>query len=792
VTALGIRLTLRGGREALTRLILTALSVAVGVGVMLGVIAEFHAYTGTTSRQCWECTTGTPLKAGGQLPTGSSAELWSYTEDFFQGRAIRRLDVSPLGADAATIPGLTAMPAAGHYYVSPALARLLSDTPKDQLADRFPGVQSGVVGRGALVSPDELVVVVGRPAADFAPLPGAVVVDQVSRDREPIGSTNIYRFAFAFGSVALLLPLAILVGTATRLSAARREERYAAMRLVGATSRQVGTIAGIEAFLGAALGTLLGTAGYLLARTRVAKITVTGTPFFPDTVTPTAAGYLAVLIGVPLVSVLAAVWALRRLQYDPLGVSRKATPKPLSAWRLVPIVLGFVLWTAEMEISRGPQSADTSGLVYLCLILVMVGIVLAGPYLTMVGARLLTRFATGASSLLAARRLADDPRAAYRTVSGLTVAVFVGTAVAGLLPTSISAATSGSRAPLNDVLRVRYDDGPGPGAPATPAGSADSAGSGTVGLAPARAAEVLGALHAIPGVSAIPLYQGASDPSWDPATASGPPPSDWHPPFSYVACADAARLPALGSCEPGQSVAVIAADDLFIDNPLRLTLPVVNVVGGPHGGTGARAAAEVPAGTDVSKLAVTALLVTASSHAGLEQARTYLATHVPLTTGATSPDQWSTAALAPMTFGEVAAVRGAMYTAAERMIVFAVVLTLVVAGCGLAVATAGSLVERRRPFTLLRLAGTPLASLYRVVLLESALPLLGASVFAGLTGFAMARVGVMALAPGAPMAFPAGTYALTTTAGLLGALAVIAGSMTLLGRMTRSDTARFE
>jgi hypothetical protein len=776
VIRLGLRLTLRSGREALTRLILTALSVAVGVGVMLGVIAEFHAYDATISRQCWECTSGTPFNPQAQVPAATDGELWNYTEDFFQGHAIRRLDVAQLGESAATIPGVAKMPAAGQFYVSPALDRLLATTPHDRLGARFPGTEAGTIGRAALDSPDELVVVIGRPAADFASMPDTIVVGHVSTAGEPIGSTNIYRFAFAFGTVALILPLAVLVGTATRLSAARREARYAAMRLVGSTPRQIGVIAAVEAFLGAALGSLLGIAGFAVARSQVAKISVTGTPFFPDTVSPTLYGYLAVLAGVPVVSVAAAVWALRRVRFDPLGVSRKTTPKPLSAWRMLPLAVGFAVFAVVMVMSRGPQQSDLSGLVAVSLILVMTGVVLAGPWLTMLGARLLTRFATGAPSLLAARRLADDPRAAYRTVGGLTIAVFVGTCVAGVLPTSINAGSSGARAPLENVLRVRYDQDPG----ATGAG-----------LAPDRAASVISALQGIQGVSVIPFYQGKADSSWDPATSSGPPPAGWHPPSTYVECAEAARIPALGSCDPGQDVAVIAADDLFTDNPLRLRLPVVNVVEGPNLG-GAQTAHVTRADPDVSKLEVSVLLVTAGSRAEIEQARTYLATHVPVEAGASSPDEWTTSAAAPMTFGEVASVRGAMYSAAEKMIVFVVVLTLVVAGCSLAVATAGSLVERRRPFTLLRLAGTPVSGLYRVVFLESALPLVGAAVFAAVTGFAMARIAVGALAPGTAMTFPVGAYSAVTGIGVVAAVAVIAGSMTLLSRMTRSDTARFE
>ena len=46
--------------------------------------------------------------------------------------------------------------------------------------------------------------------------------------------TSFFRDAFVVGAIAFLLPIMILIGTATRPSSARREERYAAPRLVGA------------------------------------------------------------------------------------------------------------------------------------------------------------------------------------------------------------------------------------------------------------------------------------------------------------------------------------------------------------------------------------------------------------------------------------------------------------------------------------------------------------------------------------------------------------------------------
>ena len=48
-------------------------------------------------------------------------------------------------------------------------------------------------------------------------------------------------------------------------------------------------------------------------------------------------------------------------------------------------------------------------------------------------------------------------------------------------------------------------------------------------------------------------------------------------------------------------------------------------------------------------------------------------------------------------------------TIAQRLIDAAVALTLIVAGCSLAVAVGGGLVDRKRPFTLLRVSGVPVS-----------------------------------------------------------------------------------
>ncbi|GAA1985941.1 ABC transporter permease [Catenulispora subtropica] len=791
---LGIRLTLRGGREAVTRLILTSLAVVVGVTVMLGVLGLFNAYQSTTTRQCWECAPTpvnqeaqgagqrtdqpSPAKVGeprtsidlAAAEQAGATELWNFAQDFYQGTELRRLDVAALGPGAPTIPGLTRVPAPGTYYVSPALSHLLATTPHDRLADRFPGRQVGLIGEAALSSPDELAIVIGHTPDDLKARPATRAITAMSTDKEVKGTTSIYRFAFAFGAVALLLPIVIMVGTATRLSAARREERYAAMRLVGATPRQVAIVASVESFVAAALGAIGGTLLYLALSDQIAKVNVTGDRFFASDVSPKLWGYLGVLILVPTAAALAAIRSLRRVQYDPLAVARKATPKPVTFWRLIPLLVGVALFLVAVN---WPDNDSSDAVIYPALVFTMWGIVSAGPWVTMQASRLLSRFAGGAASTLAARRLTDDPRATYRTVSGVTLAVFVGTAVAGILPSAVRAETSGDRAPLTNVLRLRYDMGPA-----------------STFLSPAAAAPVLRDLRAMPGVSVIPIYISEDPSGWTP-DAGTPPPLGWQPPAEYVSCADAKVLPVLGACAPGQDVSAIAGDELFIDNPLLLHLPVMGYRDIDRlSGDGIKAAA--PVGLDLSRLDITTLMVAATDGASLERARTYLDAHAPVLIGMGDPDEWSTNAAGPMTFGEVASIRQTMFRAAQQIFLFGVGLTLFVAGCSIAVATAGGLVERKRPFTLLRLSGTPMAVLRRVVFLESALPLLSVSAMAGGAAYAMAVIACRSLAPGTAMSFPVAAYAVTTATVLIAALAVVLGSMTLLSRMTRSENVRFE
>jgi predicted lysophospholipase L1 biosynthesis ABC-type transport system permease subunit len=97
--------------------------------------------------------------------------------------------------------------------------------------------------------------------------------------------------------------------------------------------------------------------------------------------------------------------------------------------------------------------------------------------------------------------------------------------------------------------------------------------------------------------------------------------------------------------------------------------------------------------------------------------------------------------------------------------------------------------DRRRPFALLRLAGTPLRLLRRVVLLESAVPLLVSAAAALGTGFLAAFLFLRAQLDERLQA-PGPAYWGVVAAGLVLSLAIIASTLPALARITGPENAR--
>jgi hypothetical protein len=773
VIRLGLWLAISGGREALTRLVVLATAVGLGVGLLLTAVAATNAAVTWNSRHGWFWT-GTTSVPAGPVTAGIAPLWWHPSGDTFDGQAISRFDVAATGTSSPVPPGISHDPGPGQYYASPGLATLLRSTPADQLAGRYPGRLAGVIGDAGLPSPDSLVIIIGRTPAQLAHTPDSAKVTSIATavpaniggqvnpkglgyiPPDPGGGQSAVDLLLSVVALALLTPVLIFIATATRLSAARREQRFAAMRLVGATRRQVSLLAATESTMAGVAGVAAGFGIFFGLRIPVAGIPFIGQPFFPAELALSPADILAVAIGVPVAAAVAARLALRRVRISPLGVARRTTPPPPRAWRVVPLLAGF----AELGffiVHGKPTSPSGAALAFVPgFALVIVGLALAGPWLTMATARIMARRTSRPGTLIAARRLADDPRAAFRTVSGLVLALFITTvAVVGITTWNAQQRNVRVGAAEANVLTDQVAD--------QQPGSASQAGAGPAAPAAPLAAELSG-IHGVQGVVVV-----RADPQltirggFRNLGSTGPVPA------GVVSCAQLATVPVLGRCPAGATAAAFPADGfagpLYGVDATGITWPAANV-----------------AATRLDSLAVDAInVMTNGTVPAVEQARTVLeSAHVYAV---------SLGDGAPSTVGELVAQSNPTNSGYQQLANTVILVSLPIAGCTLAAGIAAGLADRKRPFSLLRLTGARLATLRRVVALESAVPLLAVAAVAIGAGFGTAAI-YASLEIQHPMVAPGAAYYLITAGGILVSLGIIAATFPLLARITGPEVAR--
>lgn len=751
---LGLRLTFNGGKEAVVRLLITTAAVALGVGLLLIALAGMNAIHAQNGRTAWLNTSlpglefaPSPGPATSAIAPTPDPLVWKVASDHFGARTIDRVDVAATGPTSPVPPGLPHLPGPGQFYASPALSRLLRSTPADELGDRFSGVQIGTIGPAGLPAPNSLIIVIGHSASELSKTDGAHAVTAINGDPTHGGSrgwdANKLQVIMAVGGLALLFPVLIFIGTATRLAAARREQRFAAMRLVGASPRQVSVISAVEASLAAVGGVVVGFAVFLLLRPVLTNVPFTGEPFAPGDLSLGAVDILLVVVGVPLAAVAAARIAMRRVVISPLGVSRRVTPRPPRAYRLLPLLAGIAELAYFVAVGRPRTTGGQMAAYFSGCLLMMVGLVVAGPWLTMVGSRAMARRTGRPAVLIAGRRLSDDPRGAFRSVSGLIIALFVTSVSVGVITTMLSYRSTSAGTTAEATLLLQLGGGGGPQAPAA---------------APSVAPASLAGLQSMPGVAGVSALHA------DPQFAQGPIAG---PRTVLVSCDELAATPAIGRCPAGAGVARITSE-LAADGIARRGRSSLEATVWPSAAISLQALQSLP---------VDGIVVESNgSTAAIEQARTALAVAWP---GQGPAD----------TLSEVNANSLRVVVELQQLTNVVMIVSLVVAGCSLAVSVSAGVNDRKRPFSLLRLTGAPLRVLRGVVGLEAAVPLCAISVVSAAAGLGAAALFLRSQL-GESLRAPGPQYYLLVVAGLLASLGVIASTLPLIGRITGPEVAR--
>ena len=239
-------------------------------------------------------------------------------------------------------------------------------------------------------------------------------------------------------------------------------------------------------------------------------------------------------------------------------------------------------------------------------------------------------------------------------------------------------------------------------------------------------------------------------------------------PAGVVSCAQLATVPALGRCPAGATAAKFPSDGfngpLFGTDATTITWPAANVPAARLDTLGVDAINVATNGTVPAVEQVRTLLENARAYPGLST---------------------------PSTISDLIAQENSKDSDFQQLANVVILVSLPIAGCTLAAGIAAGLADRKRPFSLLRLTGARLATLRRVVALESAVPLLSVAAVAIGTGFGAAAL-FASEAQNHPMVAPGAAYYLLTAGGIIVSLGIIAATFPLLARITGPEVARNE
>lgn len=746
---LGVLLLKKSGRQGSLKFIITLIAAALGTLIILGVFSITNAANRMGDRAGWHNAlanngqntqrqlTAEELRAPNAVISVQSNEMTTFLD--------KTITVYNLHFTGGTLPNkspLAAYPKAGEYYASPALAELLVKYPNDVLRDRFTGKQIGLIPAAALASPDELVIIRGVDAGKF----------QDPRSYEAMNAMRVTDFGVSafgaqyqkqqeiivtsimgIGALGLIIPVTMLITTATRLGAREREMRYAALRLIGATKQQIRKITFVDSLAASLAGIALGGVLFLLMRPLLFNARVAGNRFFPEDITISPLLFVGTIVVIVGMVWAASAIAMRGVITSPLGVARKQKlARVPRVWSLLPLlaVLGaFWYLSTFTRATASKQFGDMFPLIILGLFVLMIFCLLfAGGWLTKMYGRLIGLTSKIATGLLVSRRVSYDARRLFRGIGGIVVAFYAG----AFFMTVLATITKLNDMRLPVIMKVAPENS-----------------LLIMGDRPPKETPLQQAIEKQGGYQSDPvaIYYDAQD-------------------RFVISCLDAQRLFQQNCTDSTQYVtfSAISSGTTIDTNKTIDTLPTP-----PDGGPLMAEYVYLPK--------------TATSVQPLDAEKIITAMHG-------DPSMYSTILNATMRD----AMMGAIVQTFKSLLYVGIVLTIFVASLNLVVATVSGLFDRKGSFFTLRLSGAELPFLQRVVTRESMLPLVFISLVAISCGFLVAFVFLRTTSNQLNKAFvlPEPLFWACVVAAFVLSYAGIRAILPMLGRLTDIESNRSE
>lgn len=407
---LAVRVVRGGGRIALVRMALTVVGVLLGIQCLLVVHAIPSILHARTDR------------AAARLPTfahdpNSVPIHFAIIEDTHHGRLWTRVLVAG-DSGAPAPPGLTSLPAAGTTIASPALASAANDPV---VAARLPNVR-GVIANSGLEGPGEYISYTGVRVSDLPaggePGAGFGGASSLVPDRPSTGAVTLELL------LMILVPACIFLTVVARLSSATRRRRLAALRLIGASRREVRTIAAIESAVPGVLGALLAVLTFPLTNLALAHSNAVGSQYFPHDGALSAGLAISVVAAAGLVSAAVGSGVSWRARGTVSSRAGERSRRP--GWLAVLPFLAGVAMLASLQLVVGTSNrVEPAKVTVAAIALALLGLLLAMRPITLWCANLLSHTVRSLPVRLGLARFQYEPDGALRTVNGLLALVMI-------------------------------------------------------------------------------------------------------------------------------------------------------------------------------------------------------------------------------------------------------------------------------------------------------------------------------------------------------------------------------
>ncbi len=656
----------KSGRQSFARLGLTAMAIAIGVMLICYFTAGVNGLIGLGNRSNYlSKLVGAEQKpVPGIKPARINRPYRGNITDW-HGRSIEQLKVYST-AETFKFPELKVIQP-GEYYLSPALKKVIDEHPTDDILARFGRFNKylGTVPEKYLATPDSLLIISGVDVKEVKEHEEhySKIYRSGFDDSTPYGAASI--IVLSVGGAILLFPIIVFVSVATQLGATQREKRYAALRLIGATKRQVNRVLILESLLASAVGIAVGFIGFWSLQAPLLNFRINGERMWPSDMRLSVLQHL-VIIALTLGLTAFINWRrMRRAQISPLGVSHTLEKvKKLRIWRVIILAIGLGLF-AWLSTKDGRQwirkdsSGTVSSLVFVgAFLAIMLGLVLSGSWLTNKIALLCVRLSDNASVLIAGKRTAVHSRAIFRSVCGVVLALFAGsfylTSVSGMERLSFQTIKDNGYSQLKDNTVIISSE--------------------------ALPDQFAGRLAKLPYISSVATFYSLEDEAGTDA----------------VRCRDLAKYTDK-TCPAG------AKPDQFAS--INFMKPVVK---------------QVPLAKNVDTTKTKQYLATITAQDHIEELRTFVVANTGTDGDDTSYITSGHISKQPRINPTIKSLAGLAYAG--------IGVTLFVAIASLIVSTIGGLIERRRSLYTLRLSGMRLVQLKRLIMIESVTPLLLTSI----------------------------------------------------------------